>query len=102
MGVLTYDEYNEKEKKNDNKLVEEVKTSSTNIKEKVPVIEYKLFYPDNPKDNYFSGLYKVELEGDQVAELEIKNGVIVTTNKEVKECLISQGFILIKQGVQHG
>ena len=57
-------------------------------------IEYKLFYPDNARDNYYTGAYCFE-HGTIKKTLQIVNGVITTEEITVKNELEKRGFVFM-------
>lgn len=55
---------------------------------------YYLFYPDNARDKYFNGTFKVNLDGT-VKDYKIENGILKTTDKSVMQYCCNQGFALL-------
>lgn len=89
MQVLTHEDF----LKLKNSEPDKVKINDAPVAQSAPEsqFEYFLFYPDNYRDNYYSGIYNIEYCG-LIEKLEIINGVLKTDIPEIKDALIKKGF----------
>ena len=91
MALLTNREYIEKKQKSQytpllfDKINEEVIINE---------YEYLLIYPENETGNYFTGIYKIDIDG-KIIDVEIDNGKLITDKENIKDELLKKEFILL-------
>lgn len=101
-GLMTWDEYESGLKtSSDSKSVVKKLEGRSRKKAPAPSTKFTLMYPENTKDSGHKGTYKVEADGIMHI-LEIENGLIQTDKETVKDILVKQGFIFIKQEKNNG
>jgi len=66
--------------------------SEKKIMEKKSEMEYFLFHPDNIENNRMNGKFMIECKS-KIIEIPIIDGVLKTTDEEIKNALMSKGMI---------
>lgn len=111
MPIFTQKEYEKKKKDNifssinsekeDDRLIGDVKRSSSKIKNKIvskeKTFKYWLLHPENSANGDYQNFEDVIKIGEKEYKRSCKNGVVVTTEKVLAEFLLYKKYILLEK-----